>query len=186
VTPEQLARVMAPRVREFTAKAVADALAPLIARNIALEARILELETRPDVIGPAGPVGSKGDTGAMVATMTITSEGRLLALMTDGKSIDAGPVPVRHGLDGAKGDTGDRGEKGDRGPAGEGLVGPIGPIGPVGPPGQDGGQGLPGERGLAVAAGAGFTSGVGPPADNKGVHGETYLDVTTGDVYQCH
>jgi len=172
VTPEQLARVMAPRVREFTAKAVADALAPLMARNMALEARILELETRPDVIGPAGPMGSKGDTGATVATMTITSEGRLLALMTDGKSIDAGPVPVRHGLDGKDGAAGVNGK--------DGADGRHGIDGKPGADGMNGKDGAPGERGADAVDGAPGRDGIDGKDGKDGAPGRDGRDGAAG------
>jgi Tfp pilus assembly major pilin PilA len=97
VTPADIAiltGVMGPIVREFTAKAVSEAVAPVLARNAELELRVLELETVPRVAmtGEVGPQGAKGDPGPSISTLTITAEGRLLAHLTDGRSLDAGPV----------------------------------------------------------------------------------------------
>jgi hypothetical protein len=115
------------------------ALAPLEARNAELERRILELETRPEPqAGPAGPMGQKGADGAGIAALVVSADGRLLAHMTDGRSVDAGPVPR-----GQKGDTGDRGEVGPAGP-----MGPQGEPGPPGAPGERGQDGAPGQKGL--------------------------------------
>jgi hypothetical protein len=133
VTPTDIAvltKVMGPVMREFTAKAVAEAVGPLVARNAALEQRILELEMRPEPqAGPVGPIGQKGADGAGIASLVISAEGRMLAHLTDGKSIDAGPVPVQ------KGERGDRGEMGPEGPAGaSGARGENGTDGKDAPP----------------------------------------------------
>lgn len=110
MTPADIAmitRVLGLVVREFTAKSVSEALTPLLERNAALELRIMELETNPApiAVGPAGPIGQKGDTGSGIASLVVSAEGRLLAHLTDGRSVDAGPVP--HGKDGASVTVGD-------------------------------------------------------------------------------
>lgn len=145
------ALAIAPLVARITVLEGHKALVPRDVPDVKdLEQRILELETRPPVIGPAGPIGQKGDAGAGVATLVVSADGRLLAHLTDGRSLDAGPVPR-----GQKGDTGDRGDVGPMGPSGErGIAGEVGPVGPqgdrglVGEKGQIGPQGDRGERGL--------------------------------------
>lgn len=94
MTPADIAaitRVTGHVVREYTAKSIA----PLLDRSAALELRILELETHPApvAVGPVGPVGQKGDAGASIASLVVSAEGRLLGHLTDGRSLDAGPVP---------------------------------------------------------------------------------------------
>jgi integrin beta 3 len=170
VKPSDLAmitRVMGPVVREFTAKAVTEAVAAVneqhAERYAAFELRILELETRPPVEGPAGLPGQKGETGSGIASLMVSAEGRLVAHLTDGRSLDAGPVPK--GEDGAQGmsimgpqgEPGkdapepdmdaivtrvlalvpqpERGEKGERGEPG--LHGKDGDTGLQGDPGKD-------------------------------------------------
>lgn len=166
MTPSDIAaltRVMGPVVREFTAKAVADAVAPLLARNVELEQRILELETRPEPTpGPVGPMGEKGEAGTGIASLVISADGRMLAHLTDGKSVDAGPVP--------RGQNGEAGERGE-----VGSMGPAGPAGPAGPQGEPGLAGAPGERGQDGAAGdKGFDGKDGAigPAGRDGIDGK--------------
>lgn len=148
-----LTRVMGPIMLEVTDKAVREAVAPLLERNAALELRILELETRPAVVGPAGPQGQKGDSGAGVSSLVLTADGRLMAHFSDGRSVDAGPAP--RGLPGERGDRGEVGPQGPPGPAGErgargeaGLVGPAGERGEAGKDGRDGLDGKDGADGL--------------------------------------
>lgn len=90
-------------------------IALLLAKNAALEMRILELETRSPIIGPAG---EKGATGTGVASLVVSADGRLLAHLSDGRSLDAGPVPI--------------GPPGAAGRDGESIHGPVGPAGPAG------------------------------------------------------
>jgi hypothetical protein len=99
--------------RDDIGTAIADAMAPLLEKNASLELRIMELETNP-ALGPAGPIGQKGETGAGVASLVVTADGRLLAHFTDGRSVDVGPVP--HGLPGPPG------ERGEPGPSGKSAV----------------------------------------------------------------
>lgn len=95
------AMAIAPLVARITVLEGQKALAPLAGRDVSeLEQRILELETHPAPIamGPAGPMGHKGDPGPSIASLVVSAEGRLLAHFTDGRSLDAGPVP--RGADG--------------------------------------------------------------------------------------
>jgi integrin beta 3 len=161
VTPDQFGRIVGPVVRDLTAKAVQDAIAPLMARNLALEARILELETAPAVIGPVGPSGAKGDVGVGVSSLTLRADGWLLAHMTDGRSVDVGPVPVADGRDGINGKDGRDGIDGKNGA--DGTPGPIGVTGANGADGRDGAPGTPGERGATGEKGADGTGKDGAP-----------------------
>jgi hypothetical protein len=197
VTPTDIAvltKVMGPVMREFTAKAVAEAVAPLVARNAALEQRILELETRPEPqAGPVGPIGQKGADGAGIASLVISADNRLLAHLTDGKSIDAGPVPVQ------RGEPGERGERGEMGPEGRaGAVGAPGENGTNGkdappldmdavvtrvlalvPPPAKGEKGDPGERG---PQGEGLMGPAGPQGE-RGIDGKNVdMDAVTAHI----
>lgn len=193
VTPDQFGRIVGPVVRDLTAKAVQDAIAPLMARNLALEARILELETAPAVIGPVGPSGAKGDVGVGVSSLTLRADGWLLAHMTDGRSVDVGPVPVAagrdgiNGKDGAPGKDGERGmngSQGDRGADGvngkdgapglNGADGERGPQGERGADGSDGKDGAPGRDGRDGAPGAAGANG------DKGADGINGKDGANG------
>jgi hypothetical protein len=194
VTPADIAmvtRVMGPIVREFTAKTVAAELAPVLARNAALEQRILELETAPTpvpVIGPAGPVGAKGDTGAGITSLVVTAEGRLIAVLTDGRSVDAGPVPK--GLDGIKGETGERGPQGEKGLDGapgrdgidgkDGASGINGKDGRDGVDGKDGAPGVHGKDGADGLNGADGRDGIDGKDGAPGVNGKDGVDGLNG------
>ena len=103
---------MAAIVRDYTAKAVTEALAPVLALNKALELRLLELETRPVVV-PPGEQGEPGLPGVGVASLLLSADARLIAHLTDGRTLDAGPVPR-----GTPGDPGTPGDKGDPGEPG--------------------------------------------------------------------
>lgn len=188
MTPADIAvitKVMGPVMREFTAKAIADATAPLLAANAVLEQRILELETKPEpAAGPPGPRGEKGEAGTGVSSLVVSADGRLMTHLTDGRSVDAGPLPRgQKGADGAKGEPGERGPMGPQGQSGErgltgepgdpgepgargekGLDGKDGAIGPAGRDGIDGKDGAPGINGKDGAPG------------ERGVPGEKGLD----------
>jgi len=158
---------MAPRVREFTAKAVSDAVVPLLARILALEEQLLELQTVPVVVGHVGPVGEKGDPGVGVSSLTLRADGWLLAHMTDGRSVDVGPVPVRHGLDGKDGAPGLDGK--------DGAAGRDGINGKDGAPGKDGergSDGMPGRNGVDGIAGKDGERGERGPQGMQGLEGE--------------
>lgn len=145
-----ITRALGPVVRELMQTAIREERAASLARIAELEQRILELETRPAVVGPAGPMGQKGDSGVGVASLVVSADGRLLAHLTDGRSADAGPLPRGPaGLDGAKGDPGERGPEGPMGPMG---IGPVGPQGERGLPGAAGANGLDGKNGADGAS----------------------------------
>lgn len=133
MTPADIAvitRAIGPVMRDVTAKAVADAVAPLLERNAALELRILELETRPPVVGPVGPMGVKGEPGARGEVGPQGLQG----------------IPGPIGERGPKGDTGERGPQGEAGHQGEkGMDGTHGRDGRDGMPGL---PGAPGEKGM--------------------------------------
>jgi len=174
---------MGPVVRDLTSKAVSEAVAPLIARNLALEARILELETAPAVIGPVGPIGAKGDVGVGVSSLTLRADGWLLAHMTDGRSVDVGPVPVAagrdgiNGKDGAPGKDGERGMNGSQGDRGtDGLNGKDGAPGPQGERGPAGERGEQGDVGLTVVGAHGPTG----PQGERGADGSAGKDGAPG------
>lgn len=170
-----ITRAMGPVVREVTERAVREAVAPLLERNAALELRLLDVETRPApvAVGPVGPTGEKGDPGVGIASVVLTADGRLLAHLTDGRSLDAGPVPK-----GPQGDRGDRGERGEAGPPGP--VGPMGVPGERGAPGEPGPVGPSGERGLPGDVGQRGPQGEPGPAGERGLTGEKGLDGLPG------
>ncbi len=113
-------------------KALADGLVPVISRAVkdaraedvktiaALEMRILELETRPTVVGPQGERGLIGERG----------------------------LPGEAGAQGSQGERGLPGERGPEGaPGPPGLMGPAGPAGADGTVGSQGERGQAGEKG---------------------------------------
>ena len=80
---------------------------------------------------------------------------------------------------------GPRGPAGPQGPVGpEGPQGPVGPEGPQGPTGPEGPQGLTGPEGPAGTDGTSFLSGSSAPTCDIGNIGDTYLDTSTGELYQ--
>ncbi len=127
-------------------KALADGLVPVISRAVkdaraedlktiaALEMRILELETRPTVVGPQGERGLMGERGERGAPGEAGAHGAQGERGLQGEA-------------GAPGSQGERGLPGERGP--EGAPGPTGLMGPAGPAGADGTMGVQGERGQA-------------------------------------
>lgn len=177
MTPADIAaitRAIGPVMRDATAKAVAEAMAPLLERNAALELRILELETRPAVVGPAGPPGAKGETGAGLASLVVTADQRWLAHFTDGRSVDAGPVPK-----GDKGEPGVRGEPGPQGP--QGLPGPVGARGEQGTPGEPGERGPQGDPGLDGKDGTPGLAGRDGKDGAPGLNGKDGADGRDGE-----
>lgn len=111
---EQLADIIALSVHAATE--------PLIAQNIALEAKVQALEARPSV---PGRDGKDADLSVLDAFRSEIS-----ALRAEVLAIKAWPVP-KDGRDGIDGKSGD--------------VGPVGPVGPQGLPGRDGANGLNGK-----------------------------------------
>ncbi len=111
-------------------KALADGLVPVISRAVkdaraedvktiaALEMRILELETRPAVVGPQGErglIGERGSEGPIGPLGPVGPQGERGA---DGLMGPIGPIGER-GADGSPGPVGPMGLQGDRGQAGE-------------------------------------------------------------------
>lgn len=177
MTPGDIAvitRAIGPVMRDVTAKAFAEMVAPLLERNAALELRILELETRPAVVGPVGPQGAKGETGAGIASLVVTADQRWLAHFTDGRSIDAGPVPKgEKGEPGEKGDPGQPGPRGEKGDKGEpGSPGEKGDLGAPGLPGEKGDPGLAGHKGEPGERGEKGEPGTPGQKGEPGIHGE--------------
>jgi hypothetical protein len=186
MTGDELAAI----VRDHTAQAVTAALAPVLAANKALEMRLLELETRPAVLGPPGEKGDPGLPGV------------------------AGPK----GDPGEKGDpglsvTGEPGARGEMGPPGVGVMNAILDraghlvltlsdghtkdvglvLGKDGAPGLDGKDGAPGLHGKDGRDGLDGKDGVdglhgkdgAPGLDGKdgapGLHGKDGVDGMTLD-----
>src|SRR5262245_18609076 len=58
-----LSKAMGPVVTGLIQQAVTEALATERVARLALEMRVLDIETRPPVVGAAGPVGPQGDKG---------------------------------------------------------------------------------------------------------------------------
>src|SRR5262245_54948868 len=58
-----ISKAMGPVVLELVAKAVSAVDRAYLERIAKLEDRILELETKPPVVGPAGPAGKDGAPG---------------------------------------------------------------------------------------------------------------------------
>lgn len=110
------------------------------------------------IVGPQGPQGEAGPTGAQGA---------------QGETGPTGP----QGLQGEAGPTGAQGLQGDAGPTGpQGDAGPTGPQGDVGPTGA---QGLQGDTGPTGAQGdIGATGDVGP----TGAQGDTGPTGAQGDA----
>jgi hypothetical protein len=130
------------------------------------------IRDRPaSVVGPAGPQGAKGDTGAQgpIGPKGDTgAQGLRGPAGPQGERGFAGPAGPK-GDTGAQGFTGPAGPKGDtgaRGPAGpqgeRGFTGPTGPQGATGPPGATGLQGLKGEQGVQGPPGSAANIGMDP------------------------
>jgi integrin beta 3 len=106
------------------------AVAPLVAENKALAARIAELEAREPVPGPRGEKGEqgfRGETGIGLAGGFINKDGVLVVTLSSGEVKELGVVVGKDGAPGA-----------------------IGPEGPQGPAGPVGARGDPGEAGKSV------------------------------------
>lgn len=124
MTADDLAAI----VREHTEQAITTALAPVLADKAALVARVADLESRLVAGGLPGEKGDPGLPGVGIASVLISADQRFIVSLTDGRTLDAGPVPR---------------------PA-DGAPGPMGPIGPAGEKGLDGVPGAPGRDGADV------------------------------------
>lgn len=98
------------------------AVAPLLAENKALAARIAELEAREPIAGPRGEKGEqglrgeRGETGIGLAGGFINKDGVLVVTLSSGEVKELGVVV---GKDGERGATGPEGPQGPQGPAGD-------------------------------------------------------------------
>lgn len=115
---------MQPDAETFAAMIVSTvkaAQAGLVARVAVLEEQLKVATAEPKtatVQGERGLAGEKGEPGAAgvgvpgpagkegagIASLVISAEGRLVAHLTDGRSVDAGPVPVKEGTPGRDAD----------------------------------------------------------------------------------
>ncbi|WP_405210951.1 hypothetical protein [Dokdonia sp. Asnod2-E02] len=140
------------------------------------------------IVGPQGPAGADGDTGATGPQGPAGADGATGAIGPQGPAGADGATGATgpQGPAGADGATGATGATGPQGPAGAdgatGAIGPQGPagadgatgaIGPQGPAGADGATGAIGPQGPAGADGA--TGAIGPqgPAGADGATGAT-------------
>ena len=157
----------------------------------------IPVETGPDFTDskPVSVVSiEKTGTSGLVDTYTITYSDGTTSTFT-----------VTNGADGEKGETGATGAQGIQGQPGqdghtpvitiganghwfidgvdsnvsaEGTKGETGPQGPAGEKGDTGEQGEPGTPGSS------FLSGLTNPSDLEGRDGDTYLNITTGDIFK--
>ena len=124
-----------------------------------------------------GADGEKGETGATGAQGIQGQPGE------DGHTpvitIGANGHWFIDGVDSNVSAEGSKGETGPQGPAGDkGDTGATGPQGPAGEKGDTGEQGEPGTPGSS------FLSGLTNPSDLEGRDGDTYLNITTGDIFK--
>lgn len=111
----ELARATADIVKAHTA--------PLLRRIEALEARKPE-RGEP---GEKGDQGVPGPSGVGLAGAMIDRSGVLILTLSNGESLEIGPVIGKDGPPGEKGEKGDTGERGEQGTQGEkGERGPAG------------------------------------------------------------
>ena len=124
-----------------------------------------------------GADGEKGETGATGAQGIQGQPGQdghtpVITIGANGHWFIDG-VDSNVSAEGAKGETGPQGPAGDKGDTGA-----TGPQGPAGEKGDTGEQGEPGTPGSS------FLSGLTNPSDSEGRDGDTYLNITTGDIFK--
>jgi hypothetical protein len=145
----RLAEVEARPVHDLTE--IKDAIAAI---------KIPEMPELPDVeamIAEAmlkGEKGDRGDAGTGITDALISREGHLVLTLSDGRSLNVGPVVGQDGRDGAPGEKGADGINGRDGAPGR--DGADGLDGKDGAPGRDGADGLDGKDGRDGADGLGF------------------------------
>ena len=154
------------------------------------------------IVGPTGPQGSRGATGAVGPTGPQGSRGATGAVGPTGPQGETGPTGATgsRGATGATGPQGSRGATGAVGPTGPqgaagakgatGATGPQGPqgsrgatgaVGPTGPTGARGPQGAAGAKGATGATGPrGATGPTGPAGPNN--WGTTYNDTSAANI----
>lgn len=169
---------LVPVMRDYISRAVDERINAVLAKNAALEMRILELETRPPVIGPQGPAGERGEPGEkgeMGPAGVAGADG--LSPTVDAivaKALTLLPVPER----GERGERGIDGMDGKDAPAVDvdALVTRVAALIPVPKDGLNGKDGAPGRDG---------TDGIGLRSsliDRDGHLIETYSDGSIKDV----
>lgn len=159
-TAPLLIKIAVLEARPVVSQDVVDALKETIADQ---RARIMALETRAAVPGPAGPPGPKGDDGGIGpqgATGPAGEKGESGECGADGAPGARGEKgePGINGKDGANGLDGKDGVPGlngkDGAPGKDGAAGLEGKAGPEGPQGRDGRDGKDGAPGLTGRDGA--------------------------------
>ncbi|MEM7308177.1 MAG: FG-GAP-like repeat-containing protein [Planctomycetota bacterium] len=117
------------------------------------------VQSTATLVGPAGPQGEPGLTGAQGPTGPEGPQGETGPTGAQGSTGPQGPQGDA-GPTGAQGSTGPQGPQGD--PGLNGAQGPIGPTGPIGPEGATGPAGPTGPAGIAsLNAGLTFPAGFG-------------------------
>jgi hypothetical protein len=190
------------RLAAIVADAIATATAPLVARIALLEGKSFLLAKdgrdglhgkdgnpgQPGADGPEGPQGPAGEPG---------KPGPVGERGQDG-AVGAQGAPGRDGEPGAKGEAGIAGKDADMESVRtilDGLVTKAIAAIPPAAPGKDADLSLVSkmieERVAMIPTpqdgknGTSLVTGMGPPTV-AGRPGDAYLDVKTGDVYQCH
>ena len=110
-----LIRAVGAIIQQEVAKAVADAIGPLLEQIATLEARSATLEAREPEKGDQGERGPAGDTGPPgtgLAQLTIDRNGHLIGTLSNGQGCDVGPVVGKDGMDGVDGKDGADGAPG--------------------------------------------------------------------------
>lgn len=127
-----------------TQKAIAAAVAPLLKRIEALEARPAPERGEVGEKGDRGESGIQGRDGVGIAGALIDRSGVLVLTLSDGSTRDLGIVVGKDGRDGEQGPAGESGPQGEPGPQGE-----KGEAGDNGKDGIDGRDGAKGDQGLS-------------------------------------
>ena len=124
--------------------------------------------------GADGEKGEPGATGAQGIQGQPGQDGHtpVITIGANGHWFIDG-VDSNVSAEGAKGETGPQGPAGDKGDTAA-----TGPQGPAGDKGDTGEQGEPGTPGSS------FLSGLTNPSDSEGRDGDTYLNITTGDIFK--
>ncbi|MGH4052942.1 MAG: BclA C-terminal domain-containing protein [Clostridium sp.] len=133
------------------------------------------------VIGNTGETGATGVTGVTGITGVTGATGATGITGTIGETGFTGATGVT-GTTGATGDTGSTGVTGVTGTTGD--TGTTGATGVTGITGETGATGITGNTGVTGETGSSLLSGNVVPTCAIGQFGDTYIDLTTGEVYQ--
>ncbi|AWI06930.1 C1q-like domain-containing protein [Clostridium drakei] len=146
--------------------------------------------------GVTGPTGATGATGIQGITGPTGATGATGIQGVTGPTGSTGATGIQ-GVTGPTGATGVTGIQGITGPTGatgvtgiQGITGPTGATGATGiqgitgPTGATGATGIQGVTGPTGATGLSVLSGNGAPTLAIGTIGDTYIDTSTGEVYQ--